>query len=296
MRRGTGTICEQQQRARLGHHAGELRNHRLADLVDPVHISITYTAGVSAPRLRHSTSPTSRRPAHRHQSPVGVVCTSRMPRSPLAVRSSASTPPSGSGCGARCLFPSVSIARASRRKRVARWNGSSLVWDSHEAVKTCMASPSSQKADLSGQPALADTRWSDQSDDAALALHRLLQHPRHGSQFPVAADQRRQLPSPQSGVRAGRDELACGDRCIYTLDPHHLRFAERRDGLYEMRGGFAERHSTRRCDRLHPLGHSDLFSDGGVTTADAHFTGDHLTGIQYDAQSRLDSVALLHRD
>ena len=44
-------------------------------------------------------------------------------------------------------------------------------------------------------------------------------------------------------------------------------FAEHRGVINQLRGGRAEHHPTRRCHRLHPLRHPDLFADGGVTQA-----------------------------
>ena len=55
------------------------------------------------------------------------------------------------------------------------------------------------------------------------------------------------------------------DRLIGTLDMNHLRLAERRCAINQPRGGRAEHHPTRRSDRLHPLRHPDLLTDGGVT-------------------------------
>ena len=54
-------------------------------------------------------------------------------------------------------------------------------------------------------------------------------------------------------------------RLVGTLDANHLRLAESRCAINQSRGGRAEHHPTRRSDRLHPLRHPDLLTDGGVT-------------------------------
>src|SRR6185312_16559002 len=48
---------------------------------------------------------------------------------------------------------------------------------------------------------------------------------------------------------------------------------------------------------LHPLSHSDLLPDRGVTVRPrTDLTGDHLTGVQTDPQLQLDTVAVLDVD
>ena len=56
-----------------------------------------------------------------------------------------------------------------------------------------------------------------------------------------------------------------GHRFVGALDVHQLRLTERRCAFNQSRGGLAEHHPTRRRDRLHPLRHPDLLTDGGVT-------------------------------
>jgi len=50
-----------------------------------------------------------------------------------------------------------------------------------------------------------------------------------------------------------------------TFDLYQLRFTESRWAVNQSRGGRAEHHPTRRCHSLHPLRHSDLLTDRGVT-------------------------------
>ena len=83
-------------------------------------------------------------------------------------------------------------------------------------------------------------------------------------------------------------------RFLGALDPNRLRLAESRRPIHQSRGGRAEHHPTRRGDRLHPLSHPDLLTDGGVTERPrTDLTGDHLTGVQANPQPQVDTVALL---
>ena len=89
----------------------------------------------------------------------------------------------------------------------------------------------------------------------------------------------------------GRDGL------IGTLDLNKLRLAESGCAIDKSRGGRAEHHPTRRSDRLHPLSHPHLLTDGGVTQSTrADLASDHLTGVQSDTQLKVYAVALLDFD
>ena len=56
-------------------------------------------------------------------------------------------------------------------------------------------------------------------------------------------------------------------------------------------GGLAEHHPAGRCRRFHPLGHADLFADGGVSaSARTDLAGNHLTGIQSYPKLQIDTV------
>ena len=77
----------------------------------------------------------------------------------------------------------------------------------------------------------------------------------------------------------------------------HLRLTESRCAINQSRRGCAEHHPTRRGDRLHPLRHPDLLTNGGVTERPrTDLTGDHLAGVQADPQLQLDTVAVLDLD
>src|ERR1700761_6299223 len=83
-------------------------------------------------------------------------------------------------------------------------------------------------------------------------------------------------------------------RLIGTFDVDQLNIPEYHGPLDQPRSGFAEHHSIRRRHRLHPLGHPDLFTDGGVTrSARADLAGNHLTGVDADPQAQVDRVTSL---
>jgi hypothetical protein len=77
-----------------------------------------------------------------------------------------------------------------------------------------------------------------------------------------------------------------------TLNADDLRLTENCSALSQACGGRAEHHRTRRCDRLHPLSHSDLLTNGGVR-ARTDFTGDYLPGVQAHPQPEVDTVAVI---
>jgi hypothetical protein len=71
----------------------------------------------------------------------------------------------------------------------------------------------------------------------------------------------------------------------------HLGLAESRSALDKSRRGLTEHHLTRRSDRLHPLRHADLLTDGGVTERSrTDLTGDHLAGVKSYAQLKVHTV------
>ena len=96
------------------------------------------------------------------------------------------------------------------------------------------------------------------------------------------------MPFPHAQQPMGRD------RFIGTLDLNQLRLSRGRCAFNQSRGGRAEHHPTRRSDRLHPLSHPHLLTDGGVTERPrTDLTGDHLTRVQAHPQLQLDTVAVL---
>ena len=101
----------------------------------------------------------------------------------------------------------------------------------------------------------------------------------------------RRCRSSDAQQRLGRDGL------VGTLDLNQLRLTEGGCAFNQSRGGRAEHHPTRRRDRLHPLSHPHLLTDGGVTQSPrTDLTGDHLTRVQADPQPQVDTVAVLDVD
>ncbi len=81
----------------------------------------------------------------------------------------------------------------------------------------------------------------------------------------MPADQTR-LHTPDRTLLLPHAEKASGcDRFVGTLDPDKLGFAEIRRSINQSSGGLADEHPARRSDGLHPLRHTDLLSDRGVT-------------------------------
>ena len=81
---------------------------------------------------------------------------------------------------------------------------------------------------------------------------------------------------------------------VGTLDLNQLGLAQGCCAVNQSRGGRAEHHPARRGDRLHPLRHSDLLTDRGVTQRPgADLAGDHLTGVQAHPQPQVDTVAIV---
>ncbi len=85
-----------------------------------------------------------------------------------------------------------------------------------------------------------------------------------------------------------------GHRLIGTLDLNQFRITEHRETINQSRGGRAEHHPTGRSDRLHPLSHPDLLTNGRVSKRPrTDVTGYHLTGVQTQAQTEVQTVTML---
>jgi len=87
------------------------------------------------------------------------------------------------------------------------------------------------------------------------------------------------------------------DWCLGTLDVNQFGFAESHCAIDQPRGGLAEHYTARWSYRLHPLSHSDLLTDRGVTERTrTDLTDDHLTGIKSHPQQQLHTVAVMKVD
>ena len=150
---------------------------------------------------------------------------------------------------------------------------------------------------LAHQTALADARWSHHTHDRAVALDCTVQHALNGGHLPPPTNQIRLGTLDQAMPFLHAQQPLGRDRLIGTLDPNHLRLTESRCAINQSRGGCAQHHPTRRSDRLHPLRHPHLLTDGGVTERPrTDFTGDHLTRIESHPQPQFHAVALLDFD
>ena len=126
-----------------------------------------------------------------------------------------------------------------------------------------------------------------------MAIDCAVQQALDGRHLPPPTDQSR-LNTPRGALPLADAHQPVGaHRLIGTLDPNQLSLAQGRRAINQSRGGRAEHYPTRRGDRLHPLRHSDLLTDRGVTqSAGTDFTGDHLIGVQAHPQPQVDPVPL----
>src|SRR5258705_5067256 len=82
-----------------------------------------------------------------------------------------------------------------------------------------------------------------------------------------------------------------------TLDLNKLRLSEAGCAVNQSRGGRAKHDPTGRRDRLHPLSHPHLLTDGGVTEwAGTDLTSDHLARVQAHPQPEIHTVAVMDVD
>ena len=87
------------------------------------------------------------------------------------------------------------------------------------------------------------------------------------------------------------------DGLIGPLDPNQLGLAQGRHAINQPRGRRAQHHPAGGSDRLHPLSHPHLLTDGGVTKwAGTDFTGDHPARVQAHPQPQLHTVTLCYFD
>ena len=98
-----------------------------------------------------------------------------------------------------------------------------------------------------------------------MAVDSAIQQTLDGGYLPVPTDQvRLSAPDSVTPFRHAQQPLGA-DRLIGALDADKLSITEHRSALDQPCGGCAEHHPARRCGGFHPLGHTDLFTDGGVS-------------------------------
>ena len=183
-------------------------------------------------------------------------------------------------------------ASACCNSRATAWKGIWLVCDSHKVVNTSILRADAI-AESSRTRRLFPTRRPDDAHHSALTIDRTVQQALNGGHLPAPTNQSR-LRTPDARMPFAYAQQAMGGhRFLGALDPNHLRFTENRHPVHQPRGGRAEHHPTRRSDRLHPLSHPHLLTHGGVTERPRpDLPGDHLTGVEANAQPKIQTVAL----
>ena len=146
---------------------------------------------------------------------------------------------------------------------------------------------------LAGRPALADTRRSHHIHHTTAATDRAVHNGVDRGHLRPATDQGR-LGAPDLAIaRADRHQLARAHRFVGPLDAHPLRFTQHHGVLDQPRGRLRQHHPARRGHRFHPLRHTDLLPDRGVTERPrTDLTGDHPTGVKSHPHVEIHTVAL----
>ena len=147
---------------------------------------------------------------------------------------------------------------------------------------------------LVSEPALTDTWRSNHIDHGSNAADRLIEERCDGVDLPRTTDERRRVALDMFAFHRCRDQPVRGNPLFHSLNAHHLGLTQHRRVLDQSCSGLAQHHSTGRGDRFHPLRHPYVLADGGITRrARTDITGDHLTGVQTDAQLQCNATAAL---
>ena len=292
-----GPIRDEHQRTRVRYHRGELGNHRLADLIDPVRVfdDVNRRCG-SGDRCGVE--------ERREATPACVGINGR--QRGFAVTNaeqvveqnevfSIGSLHDGTDVGPRGLVLEAAYREDVTQQacgRVERDLGGVRFAVRRENLN---GPASGDRSDLPCHAALANSGRPNQPDNAAPTVHRLVEHRPDGAQLPLTANKGRHLTGPPPTLAGDCQQAAGSHRRLHTLDRDAFRFTEHDRFTHQSCGGFTEHHSAGRRDRLHALRQADLLTDCGLTQRPrAHFTGDDLAGIQPDSQLQRHSVALLH--
>ncbi len=180
-------------------------------------------------------------------------------------------------------------AKTARSRRATAWNGMSAAWASQYVVNTSTPRCAAM-SDSSDVMRLLPIPGGPTTCDGACAGDGLLEDPSQRRQFPCTPDQGGVVSTMASGIACTEQSMR-GDRGVGAFDADRFGFTEHGDVTDQMRGGVADHHPAGRCDRFHPLGHTDVHADGGVTTwAGIDVARDDLTRVQPDAQPEVDAV------
>src|SRR6516225_9514171 len=132
------------------------------------------------------------------------------------------------------------------------------------------------------QSALSDPGWARDTDNAPRAVDRLVENSGDRAQLPSTPDKWR-LAAPPRLTTPDAHQPPSQHRLLGTLDADHLGITQQHSAVDQTGCRFAEHHPTRRRHRLHPLGHTYLLADRGITQRPrADFTCDDLARVQAD--------------
>src|SRR5277367_4987296 len=140
---------------------------------------------------------------------------------------------------------------------------------------------------------LTYSRRSEKTYDRAVALNCAPEQFLDGEHFPPPADQFRLNTSDRTMLCVHAQQSLGRDRFVGTVDPDQLGLAENRCGMNQSGGRRTEQHFTGRSSSLHSLSHPDVLTDSGVGKGPrADVTGDHLTGVQPNANLKINAIEL----
>jgi hypothetical protein len=291
-----GAIGDQHHRVGVRDHGQKVGQHRLADFVDPVGIFDQVQC-----RLR----PGDRCGIHQRREPappgigldvgqfdVGIGDAEQVVQQQQIFGVGAGN----SGADACTSLLAVEVVHAQPGAQQPRYR---VEWDvdgmgfavGGEHLHAAVAGQCSRFAN---DAALADSRRSENADYPPDAPDRLVENSGDGVQLPSAAHQRGVVAPAVLALSGLGGQAARHYRLFRAFDTHQFRFGQLYGILNEAGGGRAQHHATRWGDRFHPLRHSHLFADGGVTQSPrADVAGDDLPRVQAHSQSQFHAVAAL---
>jgi hypothetical protein len=120
------------------------------------------------------------------------------------------------------------------------------------------------------QTAFAYARRADYAD---LPGDCTLQQPLNGGHLPPPTDHLRLSTTDRAVLVAHAQQLTGGHRFLGTFNTDHLRFTESRCAINQPSRGLTEHDPARRRRCFHPLSHTDLLTNGGITQGQERQTG-----------------------
>src|ERR1700731_1599782 len=149
---------------------------------------------------------------------------------------------------------------------------------------------------FANQPRLTNARRPRHGDHRSDPIDRLVQDRRDRYGLRLAAHEARMPTTHPVFSRRGQQPTR-RHRGRGTLNKDEFLCAQGKIVLNEAGGSLAGYPPPRRRDRLHPLSHPDLLTNGGVTeSARTDLTSNHLARVQPDPQLEIDTVAAFNFD